>query len=569
MSARCELSTACRYRTPPFPRASQLSCFYIESPSMRALLKKLECDSFEMLTAASSIIRPGIADSGMMDAFIRRFHGAESVSYLHPVMEELLADTYGVMIYQEDVIKVVHRLAGMTLGEADGLRRSMTKKGDYEDIEVYRRRFLKGVRKNGVDDATAREIWRQIESFAGYSFCKAHSASYAQVSFQSAYLKTHRPARFMAAVLANGGGYYPAFAYVEEARRMGLEILLPDINKSAATWRAEGESAIRCGLGQVAEVEATTVDRILAERRARGPFVSLADFCRRVPIGVSEIHRLIDVGGFDAFDLTRPQAKWKTEMTIRGWGAGKTPGDGSPGALKKPPRKRTGDRPAASGSPETAVTPRAPGDPSPGVSHRSRSRTVTLFPPGPWREMEAQARPVPALAEYPAAERHEREWELLGVSVHHHPVEFWRHEVAAVRGRRHLGAPAIVAADLARHRGQRVTLVGYLTTTKRVRTKHAEPMMFLTLEDETALYDVVLFPRAYQRYGAWLGDRGPFRRDRSDRGRPASVERDGGAIGTIGGYCVKKVRLFRVQRGFMSSFPQWNRMASRCGLGQT
>jgi DNA polymerase III alpha subunit len=179
-----------------------------------------------------------------------------------------------------------------------------------------------------------------------------------------------------------------------------------------------------------------------------------------VPIDVSEIHRLIDVGCFDAFDLTRPQAKWKTEMTIRGWG--------------------------------------------------SRSRTSTLFPPGPWRELEAAERPVPALPEYSAAERREREWDLLGVSIHHHPVEFWRDEVQAIRGRRRPGAPAILAADLARHRGRRVTLIGYLTTTKRVRTKHAEPMMFLTLEDETALYDVVLFPRAYQRYGGLLGSSVPF-----------------------------------------------------------
>ncbi|MGH7553858.1 MAG: hypothetical protein ACREMQ_12605 [Longimicrobiales bacterium] len=500
MSARCELSTACRYRPPPFPRASQLSCFYIESPSMRALLKKLQCDSFEMLTAASSIIRPGIADSGMMDAFIRCFHGAGPVEYLHPVMEELLADTYGVMIYQEDVIKVVHRLAGITLGEADGLRRSMTKKGDYEDIEVYRRRFLEGVRGNGVDEATAREIWRQIESFAGYSFCKAHSASYAQVSFQSAYLKAHRPARFMAAVLANGGGYYPAFAYVEEARRMGLEIRLPDVNRSSATWRAEGEGAIRCGLGQVAEVQITTVEGILAERKVRGPFVSLADFCRRVTIGVSEIHRLIDAGCFDAFDLTRPQAKWKAEMTIRGWGSGEVP-DGA--VWRSEPRPRSGFiarrlREAGALAPE-------------GTSPERRAwNATTLFTPGRWREMKMAERPVPALSEYPAAERHEREWELLGVSVHHHPVEFWRDELDAVRGRRHPGAPAIVAVDLARYRGRRVTLIGYLTTTKRVRTKHAEPMMFLTLEDETALYDVVLFPRAYQRYGRLLSSRGPF-----------------------------------------------------------
>jgi error-prone DNA polymerase len=453
-----------------------------------------------MLTAASSIIRPGIADSGMMDAFIRRFHGEEPVVYLHPVMEELLADTYGVMIYQEDVIKVVHRLAGMTLGEADGLRRSMTKKGDYEDIEVYRRRFLDGVRRNGVDDATAREIWRQIESFAGYSFCKAHSASYAQVSFQSAYLKAHRPARFMAAVLANGGGYYPAFAYVEEARRMGLEILLPDINRSGTTWQAEGESAIRCGLSQIAEVQAATVEAILAERRARGPFVSLADFCRRVPIGVADIQQLVDVGCFDAFDLTRPQAKWKAEMTIRGWGLRETSESAVLRGSERRPRR-----------PKAEEAPRSEAPAREGVSRNPRSRSVaTLFPPGPWREMEGAERPVPGLPEYPAAERYQREWELLGVSVHHHPVEFWRDEVQAIRRRRHPGAPAIVAADLECHRGRRVTLIGYLTTTKRVRTKHAEPMMFLTLEDETALYDVVLFPRAYQRYGGLLGSRGPF-----------------------------------------------------------
>lgn len=448
-----------------------MGCFYIESPGMRALLRKLSCDTFEMLTAASSIIRPGIADSGMMDAFVRRFHGEEEVVHLHPVMEELLSDTYGVMIYQEDVIKVVHRLAGMSLGEADGMRRSMAKKGDYEDLDTYRRRFLDGARANGVEDAVAREIWRQIESFAGYSFCKAHSASYAQVSFRSAYLKAHWPAAFMASVLANGGGFYPAFAYVEEARRMGLDVRLPDVNRSGATWRAEvppggtlaDARAIRPGLGQIAEVETATVERILAERERGGAFVSLGDFCGRVSVGIPELHRLIDAGCFDAFDLTRPQAKWRAETLLRGWDGGGNGGGAD-----------------------------------------------TLFARPAWRAMVREAPPVPSLRDVPADERRRREWDLLGVSVHHHPVEFWRREVDAVRAGRRGGAPAIVAADLAGHRGRRVTLVGFLTTTKRVRTKRAEPMMFLTLEDETDIWDVVLFPRAYQRYGARLVDRGPY-----------------------------------------------------------
>lgn len=472
-----------------------MGCFYIESPSMRGLLKKLSCDSFEMLTAASSIIRPGIADSGMMDAFVRRFHGEEEVTYLHPVMEELLGDTYGVMIYQEDVMKVAHRLAGMTLGEADGMRRSMSKKGEYEDFGTWERRFLGGAAERGVDPDVAAEIWRQIRSFAGYSFCKAHSASYAQVSFRSAWLKAHYPAAFMAATLANGGGYYPAFAYVEEARRMGLEIRLPDVNRSGRTWTAEGKAAIRVGLGQVAEVEAATIDAILAERERGGAFVSLTDFRARARVGVPEAHRLIDAGCFDAFDLTRPQAKWKVEALARGWGDAARPGRASAGVAGA-------ERPGAGAGTAGADT---------------------LFPRGTWDDLAAEP-PVPALADYPPPERRKREWELLGVSPRHHPIEFWRDELAAVRSRRR-GAPAIVADRLDRHAGRRVTLVGFLTTTKRVRTKDAEPMMFLTLEDETALYDVVLFPRAYQRYGGRLFDRGPYvvTGRVEDDARPSSV----------------------------------------------
>ena len=473
-----------------------MGCFYIESPGMRALLRKLSCDTFETLTAASSIIRPGISDSGMMDAFVRRFRGEEEVTWLHPVMEELLADTWGVMIYQEDVMKVVHRLAGMTLGEADAMRRSMAKKGDYEDLSTYERRFLEGCRENGVAEGVAREIWRQIASFAGYSFCKAHSASYARISFRSAWLKANLPAAFLAATLANGGGYYPAFAYVEEARRTGLEIRLPDVNRSGATWRAEdpdgraaGEAApvaaaraIRAGLGQIAEVEAETVERILAEREARGAFASLADFRVRVPLGLAELYRLVDAGCFDAFDLTRPQAKWKAEA-MEGGSPG-APGGGSPAG---------------------------PAPPAPRVAERPGGRT--LFGAGAWREMAAEPPPVPALADYPPGERRRREWELLGVSVHHHPIEFWREEVAAARrgaAGRPGGAAAILAGSLHRYAGRRVTMVGFLTTTKRVRTKRAEPMMFLTLEDETGIWDVVLFPRAYRRYGDRLVDRGPY-----------------------------------------------------------
>ena len=161
---------------------------------MRNLLQKLRVNSFEKLTAASSIIRPGVASSGMMQAYIKRHKGKEAVTYLHPKLEEVLSETYGIMIYQEDVIKVAHAVAGMTLGEAEGLRKCMSKKRDWQRMETYRERFLTGAEKNGVPKNIRNEIWRQIDSFAGYAFCKAHSASFALVSYRAAYLKAHYPA---------------------------------------------------------------------------------------------------------------------------------------------------------------------------------------------------------------------------------------------------------------------------------------------------------------------------------------------------------------------------------------
>jgi DNA polymerase III alpha subunit len=288
-------------------------------------------------------------------------------------------------------------------------------------------------------------------------------------------------------VLANGGGYYPAFVYVEEARRLGLDVRLPDINRSAATWSAETDEpgaplsearAIRAGLGQIAEIEGATVERILAEREARGAFLSLADLCARAAPGVAELHRLIDAGCFDAFDLTRPQAKWKAELLLRGG-------------------ERAAGGPAGNGAPSGA-----------------ESSGGRLFGRAAWHELEAAKTPVPPLPDYAIAERRRREWDLLGVSPRHHPIEFWHDEVAAVRRARaprgERAAP-ILAREIARHAGRRVTMVGVLAATKRVRTKHGEPMMFLTLEDETDLYDVVLFPRVYQRDGGRIGGGpGPF-----------------------------------------------------------
>ncbi len=197
-------------------------CFYIESPAMRGLLTKLHCDNYLTLVAASSIIRPGVAKSGMMKEYIQRFHRPETIKYLHPVMKEQLEETFGAMVYQEDVIKVAHHFAGLDLAGADVLRRAMSgkfrSKAEFQRIED---KYFSNCKGKGYSDEIAREVWRQIESFAGYSFSKAHSASYAVESFQSLFLKAHYPIEFMVAVINNFGGFYRTWVYFNETQRCG------------------------------------------------------------------------------------------------------------------------------------------------------------------------------------------------------------------------------------------------------------------------------------------------------------------------------------------------------------
>ncbi len=208
-------------------------CFYVESPSMRGLLQKLRCDDYPTLVAASSIIRPGVARSGMMKEYIYRFHNPGKFKYIHPVMKEQLEETFGVMVYQEDVLKVCHHFAGLDLADADTLRRAMS--GKYRSKQEMQRiveKFFSNCREKGYSEEITQEVWRQIESFAGYSFSKAHSASYAVESFQSLWLKAHYPLEFMVAVINNFGGFYRTWVYVHEAKRYGAVIQLPCVNKS-------------------------------------------------------------------------------------------------------------------------------------------------------------------------------------------------------------------------------------------------------------------------------------------------------------------------------------------------
>jgi len=209
-----------------------IGCFYVESPAMRGLLKKLHCDNYRSLVAASSIIRPGVARSGMMREYIFRFHNPGKFKYMHPIMEEQLKETYGVMVYQEDVLKICHHFAGLDLADADVLRRAMS--GKYRSKKELQRivdKFFENCRKFGYPEDVTKEVWRQIESFAGYSFSKAHSASYAVESYQSLFLKAHYPLEFMVGVINNFGGFYPSWVYFNEARNWGATIHPPCVNR--------------------------------------------------------------------------------------------------------------------------------------------------------------------------------------------------------------------------------------------------------------------------------------------------------------------------------------------------
>jgi len=285
-----------------------MGCFYIESPGMRQLLRRLDCTTFELTVAASSIIRPGVSESGMMQQFIERHMDHAKIQYLHPALEEVLYETYGVMIYQEDVLKVACHVGGMSLGEADLLRRAMSGKMRSKDaMDLLTQKFFASARARGIPEETIAEIWRQIASFAGYSFCKGHSAAFAVLSYQCAYLKAHHPAEFMAAVLNNGGGFYGAAAYVQEARRMGLRVLGPDVNESQAQYSGDtGGQWLRVGLAAVKNFPPERIEAILAARAER-LFEGLEDFLRRSRSSREEGSKLIRVGAFDFLRITRAQ----------------------------------------------------------------------------------------------------------------------------------------------------------------------------------------------------------------------------------------------------------------------
>ena len=410
-----------------------IGCFYVESPAMRGLLKKLRCEDYKHLVAASSIIRPGVARSGMMKEYIRRFHHPNSFEYLHPVFEQHLSETFGVMVYQEDVMKIVHHFAGLGLDEADMLRRLMSgKKRKGDQFAVLKKKYFDNCRARGHPEALTQEVWRQIESFAGYSFCKAHSASFAVESFQSLYLKARFPLEFMVAVINNFGGFYRTEYYFHEAKMAGARLHPPCVNNSLHLTTIRGTD-IYTGFVHLHQLERTTSHKIVHQRAVGGPFRSLADFVARVDICSTQLDLLIRIGAFRFTGMGKCALMWEKNAVFN----------------RKIPT---------------------------GMSRGSG----LLFAD------QTEHFDLPRLEES-AFDQAFDEIELLGFPISCTPFDLLKAPAAAAEG--------ITAAQMPRHLGRIVTLAGYYVTRKEVRTVRKQLMHFGTwLDREGRFFDTVHFP---------------------------------------------------------------------------
>jgi DNA polymerase-3 subunit alpha/error-prone DNA polymerase len=430
-----------------------IGVFYIESPAMRQLQKKTNRGDFEHIVIHSSIIRP--AANKFISEYVRRLKGGKW-DPLHPLLESILNETYGILCYQEDVSKTAVALAGFNEADADKLRKVIAKKMGGAKLAAYQNQFFDGCRKNGVDNETIQKIWAMMLSFDGYSFCKPHSASYAMVSYQSAYLRVHHPAEFMAAVISNQGGYYRPHAYIAEARRMKLFTVGPDINISQWKYYGKGRDVF-IGLMAIKGLSVSGAKTIIDERERGGDFASLDDFSRRVRIGRDDIIAICPAGVFDSIADGLPRIFQARQLL--GSNAGK-------------PKPNQNDLFAAESSPVFGTVTKSAIAPQP---NKVKKTDKDL-----WEEYKA-----------------------LGFLRNLHPLALWKNEVLAVKYR-------VKAIHIGECVGQSVKMIGWQVTQKDVWTKDGLTMSFLTLEDETAMYETVIFPQVYDRYSKLLFDQQPI-----------------------------------------------------------
>jgi DNA-directed DNA polymerase III PolC len=427
-----------------------MSCFQLESPAMRHLLRMLRARTLDDTIAAVALVRPGPAESGMKEAFCRRHRGLEPVSYLHPRLERTLAGTHGVMLYEEDVMTVAAALTGLSLAEGDQLRRAIAAARGDEEFRALERGFVGHARRAGVDGDTARAVWRELTRFAAYAFCKAHAAGYGALAYQCAYLRAHFPTEFAVALLNHHAGMYATWVHVEDLRRRGVTFLAPCVNRSEWNTTLEGggteHAAVRIGLSRIAGLSQATGARIVVERETRR-FATLADFADRTRPSADELEALILSGALDGTRRTRPSLLLEART--------------SAGALAH----RGGARPALATVDGTDVRPE---------------------PVAPIA--------VPELPDFDVEAKVDGEIRASGLWFSGHPLDTL---VSAA-----LSQGATAAAELERRVGRRATIVGLPCAYRRVETKQGGLMLFLTLADRTGVAECVLFPDAYRAFAS-------------------------------------------------------------------
>ena len=447
-----------------------MGCFYIESPAMRQLNAKAGSGDFDRLVVHSSIVRP--AANNYINIYLQRLHEYNRTGimrdewFVHPVLRNMLSESFGVLSYQEDVMLVARELAGFSSAEQNYLRKSLGRSDSRERLQAVAESFHRGALANGVSEAVITYVWSMISSFAGYSFCKAHSASYAMVSFQCAYLKAHHPAYFMARVISNGGGFYDRSAYVEEIRRLGVRIKAPCVQHSVyPTVCADGGRSVRLGFHCVSNLQRKHAECIIAERE-KNPFISFSDFLHRCPMSMRELLLLEQAGAFNV--LLKP---WNQRQRI--WIIKRV-------CMEHERRKKH------SAQTQSIHPVFVQDDPEPPELIPDNAKQV-------WRDR----------------------FSLIGCLPYKHPLCLW--PISLRRRSHHCG-------DLStRDEGREIEVLAWSITGKRVIAeqkkdrrgqKLAEPiksaMCFATLEDETGLLESTWFPKVYQQFGRYLSQRQPM-----------------------------------------------------------
>jgi error-prone DNA polymerase len=428
--------------------------FYIESPAQTRLNKKAQATTFEEITVTSSLVRP--AGSAYTQTFVERHrkmkNGLVDWEFLHPSLKPILEETHDICAYQEDVTKICHHVAGLSFKKADRIRKMMNSQheGMLAEEELLRvsMEFIEGCKvTSGLSDAQALELWTRVSSFTGFSFCKSHSASYAQLSFQCTYLKSRYPAQFLAAVISNNHGFYTRDVYIDEARRWGISILPIDINVSTVKYFGRG-NWMRPGLLHVRSLPDAAKHAIVRERERKGPFHHLVDFLSRVDIGKTDVERLILVGAFDGFGLSQPELLFLLQSEY-----GKV-----------------------------------------------RNDLPSLF--GSAREYDSRAW-HPGLGEYTLAQRCFNELHHLGYMLSGNLLSILELHPAA--------RDAVPAAEIGKHAGRHVKVFGSTITDRMHWVQNTgRPMKFLTLQDHTECVDVIFWPNVLDKYEDLLQEPGPF-----------------------------------------------------------